>query len=104
MNVNNIFREVKWAAQRVVRGYDDRIFWCMSEYLDPIILAGVQNIREHNHGYPNGLTQKRWNKVLDKRIVGFGEEPDDIKSMKKYYKDKEQALILFAYYYNDLWD
>jgi hypothetical protein len=31
--MKNIFNEIKWAYQRVVRGYDDRIFWGFDGYL-----------------------------------------------------------------------
>lgn len=29
--------QIKWAYQRVVRGYDDRIFWSFSEYFEQFI-------------------------------------------------------------------
>lgn len=35
--MNNLFREIKWAYQRVVRGYDDRIYWEMDSYLFQLV-------------------------------------------------------------------
>ena len=37
--MNNIFREIKYAYQRVVRGYDERILWGFDSYLEQIIPA-----------------------------------------------------------------
>ena len=34
-----MINQIKWAYQRVVRGYDDRIFWGFDEYLNCIIPA-----------------------------------------------------------------
>ena len=34
-----MIKEIKWAYQRVVRGYDDRIYWGMDEYFSQFIPA-----------------------------------------------------------------
>ena len=34
-----MIREIKWAWQRVVRGYDDRIFWEFDSYFNQFIPA-----------------------------------------------------------------
>ncbi len=98
---------IKWAYQRAVRGYDDRLHWDLAEYLDPMIVAQARYLRDHGVGYPSGITQKKWNKVLDTIIKGMGETPDDLASMKlwkKYQKEREKALVLMAFYWDNLWD
>jgi len=37
--MRNIKREIKWAWQRVFRGYDDRIFWEFDSYFHQFIPA-----------------------------------------------------------------
>lgn len=98
--------EIKWAWQRVVRGYDDRLFWSMSEYLDPMVVAVAKRLREDGVGYPTGLTVKKWNRVLDLIIKGLSPEPESIKrgAFKKYYKDRLKAQALLAMYWDSLWD
>ncbi len=91
---------IKWAWQRLTRGYDDRLFWAMDSYLDPIILAGLKNLKENGMGYPPGITQKKWNKVLDTMIEGFEIDTFSERNMKK----RKKALVLFAFYYDTLWD
>lgn len=34
-----ILREIRWAYQRVVRGYDDRVYWQFDDYFIQIIPA-----------------------------------------------------------------
>ena len=38
----NIFQEIKWAWQRVVRGYDDRFGWGMDVYLESYFLPEIK--------------------------------------------------------------
>jgi hypothetical protein len=47
-----IFNEIKWAYQRVVRGYDDRIFWGVDEYFEqflPAIKQFCKGYLEHDY-------------------------------------------------------
>jgi hypothetical protein len=100
-----MIQTLKWAWQRVVRGYDDRLFWSFSNYVDDMVVAHVTHLRSDNHGYPHGLTQKKWNKVLDTILKGFRPEPDTFsKGWKKYRKDRQKALVLLAFYWDNLWD
>lgn len=102
-----MIQTVKYAWQRLVRGYDDRLFWSMSHYIDPMIVAHIKNLREDGHGHPSNITEKKWNKILDTIMLGMGEEPEmlaGVKAWNKYRKDREKALILLAFYWDNLWD
>lgn len=98
---------MKWGLQRMTRGYDDTLFWDMSEYLNPIIVAGLKNLRDNAHGYPAGFkSQRAWNKILDKMIFSFEYDKFDY-PLKKTMKDLnkvEEGHKLFAEYYSALWD
>lgn len=102
----SMIQTLKYALQRLTRGWDDRLLWDMSEYLDPMILATAKYHREQAHGYPAGVTKKKWYKALDIIIEGFGEEPDwkDKKKFNRYWKQREKAQVLLAFYWDDLWD
>lgn len=102
-----IIRSIRFAIQRVVRGYDDRLFWDMSAYIDPMIVAHVRNLAVMGHGHPTGLTEKKWNKVLITILAGFRDEPEmsaSKKEWKKYLKNRQKALVLLAFYWDNLWD
>lgn len=45
-----MFNEIKWAYQRVVRGYDDRVFWDFDSYFLQVMPA----LREFCVDYING--------------------------------------------------
>lgn len=100
--MRDILREVKWAWQRVSRGYDDRLYWGMDEYLDPIIIAGLKNLRNNGNGYPCLLSQKKWNSILDIMITAF--QTDKYEYTEESKEQRNRGLKLFARYYNHLWD
>lgn len=102
-----MIQAIKHAYQRVVRGYDDRLFWSLRDYVDPMIVAHIKNQKENGHGHPTHTTAKKWSKVLDTMLAGLGEEPEfgvDKKVWQKYLKTRGKALVLLSYYWDDLWD
>ncbi|PIQ14560.1 MAG: hypothetical protein COW67_13150 [Flavobacteriales bacterium CG18_big_fil_WC_8_21_14_2_50_32_9] len=109
--VEDGIREVKYAYQRVVNGYDERILWDIAEYLNRVLIPVLKKFRENKYGYPNGLTQKAWDKELDIMIKGF-EASQRIKDLNPGTRDSyrndmkiaEKGLSLFAKRYMNLWD
>lgn len=102
-----VIQEIKWAWQRVFRKYDDRLFWSLRDYVDPMIVAHIKNQKENGHGHPTHTTEKKWNKVLDTMLAGLGGEPEFGVSKKvwtKYLKNRAKALVLLSYYWDELWD
>lgn len=114
--LNNWFSEVKWAYQRVVRGYDERAYWDLDEYLAEIILPVLKKFKAQANGCPPGLYDKslkdpyhKWRHTLDEIIKGFEAhkkigvidyQPQDF---EKLNKQKLRGLYLFSRYYGDLW-
>jgi hypothetical protein len=89
-NWDDNYREVKFAYQRVVRGWDDRAVWSIDYWLDDKMPAMLRKLKEDKHGVPmqmfDGLPMNdegyhsepemdiasaRWDAVLDKMIAGF---------------------------------
>lgn len=102
-----MIQAIKHAYQRVVRGYDDRLFWSLRDYVDPMIVAHIRNLKENGCGYPAHTTAKKWNKILDTMLKGFVEEPEfgvSNKVLQKYLKNRAKALVLLSYYWDNLWD
>jgi len=101
-----MIQTLKYAYQRLTRGYDDRLFWSLADYVDPMIVAHVRNLAVMGNGHPAGLTEKKWQKVLITILAGFGDEPTsgDVKEWKKYMKTRQKALVLLAFYWDNLWD
>jgi len=105
--IKDWFRPVKHAYQRVVRGYDDRLFWSLRDYVDPMVVAHIKHQQENGFGHPTHTTQAKWNKVLDTMLKGLGDEPElgaSKKEWSRYLKTRARALVLLSYYWDDLWD
>ena len=69
---DSIWRPVKWAWQRLTRGWDDRIIWSIDYYLARMLPIWLSCLKEVQHGYPDQFEDSRkWNEILDVIIGGF---------------------------------
>jgi len=113
--VEDVIRNLKWAAQRVFRGYDDTVVWSIDWHLCEYMPKWLCTLKENKQGYPadfyeNG-GEEAWNKVLDDMIAGF-EAGFKILNEPPIDKDEYQALTdrwssgmeLFKEYFFALWD
>ena len=62
--IHRTFREIRWAWQRVVRGWDDTVWWSLDSYLCPIIIHTLTKLKEDGNGYPSDTTLEKWEEVL----------------------------------------
>jgi len=104
--VRNIPKEIKWFFQRGFRGYDDRCYWEIGDYLGRDIIRHLKHFRKMSRfGVPGNMCvdkrgkdisveagEKQWNAVLDKMIFGFEELVKDStdKEPWKLYFDKKK--------------
>ena len=122
--------EVKYAHQRVFRGWDDKAVWSLNYYLAETIPPILKKLKEDKVGVPmeffDGLpyedentysyseesmkiADERWNSVLDEIITGF-EIYNELWKTSSYeeereeYKKVERALELLKLHFEDLWD
>lgn len=124
---NRAFDKVKWAYQRLTRGWDDRAVWDMDYYLAKLIPQLVKELKEKGHGFPSSmipvlipedfieelsketqiLALKRWHDILDSIVEGF-EEYSQVRNcmMHPDYKMEkfEKGFKLFKKYFGSLWD
>jgi len=113
--------EIKYAFQRLFRGYDDRKSYDVYYEIAKFTLRHLKNFRKLKKvGYPMGLTMKKWNKILDKMIYAFERiANDDIlvyqdkngqyktrseKNIKNINSKIDEGLTLFVKYFQSLWD
>jgi len=71
---------IKWAWQRVFRGWDDRVVWGIDYYLSKHMPIWLRTLRDKKQGIPasflgpdNDLdkAEERWDAALDAMIDGF---------------------------------
>lgn len=125
-------RQIKWAYQRVFRGWDDKVCWSIDYWLDSIMPDILLQYKQTNHGTSMFCYEddtdfsdmsdeeseraiKKWNYIIDQMIAGFmaSRQSDDIEFINKEQYDKEwkrlenlrkKGMKLFVEHYHDLWD
>ena len=63
--------QVKWAWQRLFRGWDDRVAFGIDWYLAENMPAWIERMKKYGNSYPFDMTPEEWNKVLDEIADGF---------------------------------
>lgn len=58
--VCNAPRQVKWAYQRVTRGWDDRAVWSLDAHLARTLGQQLVRMGEIAYGHPEGYPHERW--------------------------------------------
>jgi hypothetical protein len=129
-----IRNEIKWAWQRVFRGYDNRIIWSLDYYLSEMLPIWLRELKQEKAGIPTvcfeeddwdndkceykkGAIERacnKWDDILDGMIEGFEahkKAEDDCTSWKigtpeyeEYRKKFNKGMDLFKEYFNCLWD
>lgn len=121
--------EIKYAWQRVFRGWDDRITWSLDYYLAEKIPLWLTKLKEdkngvpmqiiqdgdcvgENHDIPNDileLRQKEYHEILDKIIRGFVayREMNEVftkEETEPLQKEFNKGMELFVEWFSSFWD
>jgi len=124
--IDDFLREVKWAYQRVYRGWDDRVVWSVDAWLSEIMPDILRKLKEDKYGVPHeffddpfsesseeewSIAKEKWDNELDKMIVGYmcskkiidwdWKNDDDKERLQKTF---EEGMKSFTKYYFNLWD
>ena len=128
----NTFYSIKWAYQRVIKGYDDTMVWNYYSSMTEQTIKIVTILRDTLHGYPSNLKDtKEWRQILTKIIKGFEaikaiDECDfmrptkqivktgifkgcphsrlDKRMLTRLQKQRDEGFALYVKYYTNLWD
>jgi len=110
-------RAIRYAYQRVTRGYDNTWWWGLCETMPDTMVKVLTEFRTRHMGYPMGMTMKTWDATLEKMIEGwkaaqrmksdeyFWLSPEEHKA--KWDADKkvfEAGMKVFTKYFFNLWD
>lgn len=118
--VKYIYYEIKYAYQRVFRGWDDRVVWSISTHLNENMPLWLEELKQ-SKGTPcffysnvenaskeeDELARNKWLFELDKMILGFV----SAKKMENTWtenpeleKNFKEGMESFTKYYFNLWD
>jgi len=107
--LRHIRYELKYAWQRVWRGYDDSMVFDMNDTFIELYREILKDFKENLHGYPGTMTEEEWNDILDEMIgsldrmyyVLFKSDNDDADLVEQ---EKDRFFELFKEHFWSLWD
>lgn len=118
--IYNPKREIKYAWQRVFRGWDDTACWGIDDYFLLNFTEILKRFKEKLHGFPISVgSEKKWKHLIQQMIDGFeagkrvswatnweGEHSADEAMLldRKDTKKLNKSLLLFVKYFDELWD
>lgn len=118
--MKDVFRKIRWAYQRVVRGYDDTAYWNLDYYIARIALPVLKSYKTDkmgfmsNHEYEGDNpmdegwhTEESQNELFDKMIFAMNsivEDDMDMDDPVAYEEKINDGCRLFGEYFRGLWD
>jgi hypothetical protein len=123
----HIYYELKYAWQRIFRGWDDRAIWSIDYYLSELIPELVLELKEITHGVPWAMFPKdvvageetsedmeiaseNWDKTLEKIAEGFKYfhknvyEVSSIEEINILQEKVNESFELLSEHFMSLWD
>lgn len=99
-------REIEFAKQRQLRGFDDSETWSLTDTICHFIIPRLQRFKEINASTPAQLTEQEWNDILNKMIVALQLTCKDNGSRiwsEDESKQIDEGLDLFREWFMALW-
>jgi len=124
--IDECLRQVKWAWQRVFRGWDDRVIWSIDGHISKLLPIWLRELKIQRHGVPSMMFKEEdyidenYN-VTDETMKIRGKEYDEIlekiaKGLDIYHEDNwftedsddykifSDSFDLLKKYFGTLWD
>jgi len=112
---------IKWAFQRLFRGYDDRWKWGLNFAFSDVAVECLESMISNNHSYPiTCKNESEWIEILTCIKEGFEafqlianrdyiyKEKGKVKvnkmKLRELQEKQKMGLELFAQHYGNLWD
>lgn len=120
-------RQIRWAWQRVTKGYDERVAWSVDFYLARMIPLWLKDLKDQigipsemfdglkydeNYCYSKEdekIAHNKWNDILDQIIIGFENYPKlsefehDSEEYNESIRKFENGFDLFRKWFSALW-
>lgn len=69
--IKQFFRNLKWAWQRVTRGYSDYDIFDLDYWLVRLLPQAIRTLESKLHGHPYDITEEEWRKYLIEMATHF---------------------------------
>lgn len=67
--ISQTFRNIKFAWQRITKGYCEYDYWNIDCYLLKLLPELFDDFRKNLHGYPCSFTKEEWDNFLLKEVI-----------------------------------
>jgi len=106
-----IQRRSRFLWQKITRGWTDQDTWSLDYTIAKFSLPRIKRLKEIQNGFPSGLTEEKWDEILDKIIRSFqfvvnefeGNEDYSLETIKHREKCMQDGCELFGKYFRNLW-
>lgn len=108
-NLRQFFRNIKWAYQRVTKGYCDYDLWDMDMWLSHLLNRSLIDFANKVHGYPDSLVENEheWKSTLYNMSTAFKNcniEKKNFTTDEFFIQNKDKAFDMLKKYFYYLWD
>jgi hypothetical protein len=83
----DFFREIKYALQRMKKGYCDQDLFSIDHWFLNIMPKMLEEFSKDLIGNPRGMNEQQWNDILKEMIYHFNEANEETCSYKNIYID-----------------
>ena len=104
IDIQTFVRTLRRKIENKRVGFDTRDIWELDVRLAEWLVPRLIYLRNNSHGYPDELTEEGWIDALDSMIYSFELVLDSPYDYQETQRIKQEGLLLFAFYYDYLWD
>lgn len=112
-NIKQFFRNIKWAYQRITKGYCDYDLWSIDNWISKLMHDALIEFESNCHGFPIEFENDKseWNRILlsmadyfQKANIWYYDDPYNSENACLAEENKNKALELLERWYYHLWD
>lgn len=90
--------EIRWAKQRVIKGYDNRFVWGACDTIPKKLIKIFTELRDNHQGFPTHFedikTDDDWVRILNNIIFYLNEMDEDNCSIKNEYQNEFDYYLM----------
>jgi len=105
-SIGGLRRVFRFLYQRIRRGFSDDETWGLDYTIGCFVLPRLKRFKELNNGYPGGLTEEKWDSMLDDMIFAMerAKKDDSLWELNKEQCERAtRGARYFGEYFFSLW-
>jgi len=106
-NIKNFFRNIRWSAQRITKGYCAKDAWDIDYHLSALIAAMLEDLAKNSHTYPGNEefpTPESWEKYLLELSHDFYRLNECTYDKNLSEEERDAIFLRLSKIWHNLWD